>query len=168
MIKVSHKTLIIISGLIWLSVGCFLLPLGLSLLAGSTLKVRVLSLGNYPLIDQLAPYMGGAEQVALLLIALSLFIGYLKGRYVLGKSAQKGVERIRSFSNPTKLSNIYSLKYYILLGSMIGLGISIKFFGLANDIRGFIDVAIGSALINGAMIYFRIAFSNALTAEKAK
>ncbi len=32
MLKMSHKALIIFSGLIWLAVGCFLLPLGLNFL----------------------------------------------------------------------------------------------------------------------------------------
>lgn len=152
MFKASHAMLVLVSGLIWLAVGLWLLPLGLNLLLSS-----VSESGRYPLIELLAPSLGGWEQTVTTLIAAGLLIGYFKGRYVLGKSAKRGIERITTFPNPTKFSNIYSLKYYILLGTMIGLGISIKVFGLANDIRGFIDVAIGAALINGAVIYFRSA-----------
>jgi hypothetical protein len=56
------------------------------------------------------------------------------------------------------LTQIYSPTYYLLIGIMIGLGLSLKIFGLPIDIRGLVDVTIGAALINGAMLYFRSAF----------
>lgn len=157
--KLSHKTLILLSGMIWMVIGCFLLSLGLGFILESVEIGRTKFEGNFPLVDSLMPYLGGLEQAALILIVFGLFIGYLKGRYVLGKSAVKGVQRIQTFPNPTELSNIYSKKYYILLGTMVGLGMSIKYLGLSSDIRGVVDVIIGSALINGAMLYFRLAFS---------
>lgn len=150
----SHKKLIIISGSIWFVIGVYLLRLGMNLLhAGITDP----STGSYPLLENLKPYLGSVENVAMLLVVFALFIGYLKGRYVLGKSAQRGVERIRTFSDPTSITNIYSAKYYILLGGMVALGITIKYMGLNGDVRGVIDMIIGSALINGAMIYFKFA-----------
>lgn len=157
--KVSHTTLIILSGLVWFAVGCFLLPLGLNLLVNSIQQSRIHLIGAYPLVDNLTSFGWNRETVVIILISLGLYIGFLKGRYVLGKSVQKSVARILEFPNPTSLGNIYNARYYILLGSMIGIGMSIKFFGLSNDIRGFIDVTIGSALINGAMVYFRSAMS---------
>jgi hypothetical protein len=155
--KLSHTKLIVISGLIWFVIGVFLLRLGLNLIITS-----LDGLGNYPLINLLRPYLSTVENVALLLVVLALMIGYFKGNYVLGKSARRGVERIRSFPNPTSIANIYSAKYYILLGAMVALGISIKYIGLNPDVRGFIDTIIGSALINGAMIYFKLARANNL------
>lgn len=157
MIKVSHATMIVLSGLIWLIVGALLLKLGLGLLVGVIQPDYMVLPSHYPVITLLTPYLGSKENGVLLLIAGSLYLGYIKGRYVLGKSAHRGVARIRAFPNPTLLSNIYSAKYYILLGAMVALGMSIKFLGIPNDVRGFVDVAIGSALINGAIIYFRSA-----------
>ena len=154
--KLSHAKLIMISGLVWFGIGIYLLNLGLNLLFGGVLSPE-LSNSNYPLLRALSPYTGSLETAALVLVIIALFVGYYKGRYVLGKSAQRGVDRIRSFSNPAPLHHIYSGKYYILLGSMVVLGISIKYMGLSNDVRGVIDAIIGSALINGAMIYFRLA-----------
>lgn len=152
--KFSHTALAYISGIIWLVVGCFLLQLGLSLLS-----IAIDTAGpdkSLPMLHFLRTYVGGYQEGAIALIMLALFIGYLKGKHVLGKSAQKGVEHISTFPNPTSLSNMYNAKYYILLGAMIALGMSIKFLGLPNDVRGTIDVAIGAALINGAMCYFRM------------
>lgn len=156
MLKLSHKTLIIISGLIWLAVGSFLLPLGLNFLLQAVENSR-LHAENYPLLNLFSKLASNAENSVIIIIVIAMMIGYSKGRFVLGKSAIKGVERIRSFPNPTSLSNIYSAKYYILLALMIGLGMSMKYLGIPADVRGLIDVAIGSALINGAMIYFRLA-----------
>ena len=154
--KLSHIKLIMISGLVWFGIGVYLLQLGLNLLL-SGVHHPDLSTGQYPLLKALSPYTGSVEAAVVALVVIALFIGYFKGRYVLGKSAKRGVDRIRSFSDPAPLKNIYSAKYYILLGGMVALGISIKYMGLNNDVRGLIDAAIGSALINGAMIYFRLA-----------
>ena len=144
--KLSHAKLIVISGLIWFAVGFYLLQLGLNLLLSGVHFDHTLS-DSYPLIKILTNYLGSGESAALILVAVALFIGYLKGKYVLGKSAHKGASRILAFSNPVCISKIYSPKYYILLGLMMGLGIAIKYLGVNNDIRGFIDVIIGSALI---------------------
>ena len=156
--KVSHRTLIMISGLIWFGVGCFLMTLGIRFLSETT-HSWVFTPSNYPLMGFFAHYAGGIEEAGMILVAVSLLIGFLKGKYVLGKSAKQGVMRILDMPNPSPLKDIYSKKYYILLGLMIGLGVSMKYLGLPSDIRGFVDVAIGSALINGAMSYFRMAFA---------
>lgn len=157
MLKLRHTTLIVISGLVWMGIGTFLMTLGLGLLLkGAGFESAT---GNYPLIEAFARYLGGNEQAVLLLLVVCLTVGYFKGKFVLGKSAHRGMKRIRSFSNPTSLTNIYSGTYYILIAFMIGLGMSIKYLGLPHDIRGAVDVAVGSALINGAMIYFRHARS---------
>lgn len=151
--KCNHVTLAWISGLVWIAVGFFLLTFGLSLL---TLPLTADAV-NTPLLDLVAPYFGGNEQAIVVLVAIALYIGFLKGKHVLGKSARKGVERLKILPNPVSIAKIYSAKYYILLGGMVGLGMSIKYFGIPTDVRGFIDVAIGSALIQGGVIYFRLA-----------
>jgi hypothetical protein len=53
------------------------------------------------------------------------------------------------------MTQAYDQKYWILLCLMMMLGMMFRFLPIAVDIRGGIDVAIGSALINGAMLYFR-------------
>lgn len=155
--KLSHVKLILISGLVWFGIGIYLLQLGFNLLLEGA--HNPIYIDQYPLLKALAPYTGSFEAAIILLVVIALLIGYYKGRYVLGKSARRGVNRILTFSNPAPFHYIYSAKYYILLGSMVALGISIKFMGLSHDVRGLIDTIIGSALINGSMIYFRLAQS---------
>lgn len=156
MLKVSHATLIVLSGLVWLAVGCWLLSLGINILIDATLHEQLPHSASKPIVEFLSGFSASQESAVIILVAFCLFIGYMKGRYVLGKSAMKGVDRIRSFPNPTHIKNIYSRKYYILLGSMVFLGILVKY--TTQDLRGAIDVIIGSALINGAIVYFRSAY----------
>jgi hypothetical protein len=154
MFKVSHATLIFLSGFVWLAVGCFLLPLGLNFIVETLLKEN--SAQPHPILSFLASYVGGLEPAALIWIAITLLIGFLKGRSVFAKSVNRSVNRILTLPNPAPLSKIYTLSYYILLGSMVLLGVLVRFAPL--DIRGGVDVAVGSALINGAVLYFRQAW----------
>ncbi|CUI16546.1 Conserved putative membrane protein [Candidatus Protochlamydia naegleriophila] len=156
MFKVSHTTLVVISGLIWLAVGCLLLPLGLNFIVESILKDNLTTMSR-PLLDPLMSLTGGPDQAVLVLIAIALWVGFIKGRFVFAKTVQSSVDRIRSLPNPANISQIYTKKYYILLGSMILLGVLMRFTPI--DVRGAVDVIIGSALIQGAMLYFRRAFS---------
>jgi hypothetical protein len=156
--KLSHSKLILFSGAIWFGIGLYLLQLGLNLLIGGV-NADMAAKTKYPLINLLQGYIGSVETTSILLLTAALFIGFVKGRFVLKKTADKGVKRILSFPNPARLTQIYDAKYYLLIGLMVCLGISIKFLGISNDIRGFIDVAIGSALVNGSMSYFRHAQS---------
>jgi F0F1-type ATP synthase assembly protein I len=125
--KCEQSKLIIFSGMLWLGVGIFLLNLGLTLLSTEPL----------------------------FLIPLALIIGVAKGRFVLRKSALRVMDRIRSLPNPAPIAQAYSLGYIILIASMIGIGVLIKVFQCPNDIRGFVDTAVGAGLIQGSLHYFR-------------
>ncbi len=153
--NISHKKLIILSGLIWILPGIYLMRLGLNLLVTSA-QGDILD-GTHPVLRPLSGLFGGAQTAVIFVVILCLFIGYLKGRYVLGKSAKRGVERIRSFPNPAPLKKIYAPRYYLLLGGMIGLGMGIKYLGINSEVRGIVDTIIGAALLNGSVIYFRLA-----------
>ncbi len=154
MFKVSHSTLIFLSGFAWLAIGCFLLPLGLNFIVASLLKENAAQ--PHPILYFLAPYAGGLDAAALVLIACALLIGFLKGRTVFSKSVKRSVSRILTLPNPAPLSKIYTPSYYLLLGSMVLLGVLVRYTPL--DVRGAVDVIVGSALINGAMLYFRQAW----------
>lgn len=135
MINLSHRSMVLFSGILWLAIGCWLLPLGL----------------NFILDGEL----GDAEKISL--ITSALLIGYFKGKKVLGKSAQKGIQRILSLPDPAPMTSIYKPSYYLLFAAMIGMGMLAKYLPLAA--RGFVDTVVGAALINGAMVYFKAALS---------
>jgi hypothetical protein len=148
MYKLSHRTLIILGGLIWLFMGIFLLTIGIRFILSSL----VLPPSSFTI--QLMKFTLDHSQAMMLLVTTALFIGYLKGKYVLGKSAARQVARISQLENPTSLKNLYSKGYYLLILSMVGIGIAMRYLPLI-EVRGAIDAAIGSALIHGALHYFR-------------
>ena len=152
----SKTAWIVISGLIWFMVGIGLLTLGLNFIV---FKAQMDLADMTSLIAKLSPLTGGREQAALALITIGLIIGFIKGRFILGKTVRRVSERILSLPQPVKFAQVYSKGYLMLIGGMILLGLSMKWLGIPTDVRGTVDVAIGSALMNGAMAYFRVAFA---------
>lgn len=152
MLKFSHTTLILLSGSVWFLVGLYLLPLGIHFLVTSS-QISA----SLPLTTLMGSFIS-PENTTILLVAIGLYIGYMKGRYVLSKAAQKGINRLLESPNPASLSCVYTPRYLLLLALMVGIGISLKVFNFPMDIRGLIDVAIGTALINGSIFFFRQAW----------
>lgn len=161
--KLSHPSLIALSGTIWFAIGFSLLFLGIHFLLDGTLNPSLLTEEPHPLLAFIAHYTGGVQTAAFLLIALALLIGSLKAKKVLQKVVKKMVARISSFPNPTEITNIYSYSYLLLIGVMMLLGMGLRYFGVPKDIRGVIDVAVGSALLKGGISYFKemVALRNA-------
>ena len=148
MLLFSHANLVFISGVIWLLVGAFLLQFGLKLLLEP-------AHGPLPFMEFIRQFTHEGDEAIVLIIAIALLVGFLKGRHVLRKAAERGIQHICTFPNPTSLFSIYSKRYCLLLLFMIALGMSMKYFNVPHDIRGAIDIAVGSALINGSFSYFR-------------
>lgn len=122
------------SGFVWFVMGFFLLMQGFRFLTQMALRI----------------------EMAVFLIALGLLVGFLKGRYVLSKSARRVIQRIIHLSPPIHWKNVYAPSYWLLIGAMMGLGMILKWVPL--EVRGTIDVAIGFALLNGSLLYFRATY----------
>lgn len=151
--KLNHWILVAISSLVWFLLGAFLLNLGVE---------RVLHAVHLPgeavgLVKWLAKAVGEGERVALLLVAVGFGLGLVKGRLAMRKAVQRGIKRILSLPNPTSLFRIYSGKYYLLLLSMMGLGMLLRLLGVPEEIRGTVLVAVGTALILGGVHSMRSA-----------
>ncbi len=147
--KIRHGVGIVLSGVIWMGAGFFLMLKGFSLLLHPQLGKEAF------LIPKMGSLAGSLEQASLALVCLGLVIGFIKGRVVLSKTATRVITRILSLPNPLPISSLYPLSYILLLSSMILLGVSLRWVSLPYDVKGVVDVAIGSALINGSAFYFR-------------
>ncbi|MBA3239336.1 MAG: hypothetical protein H0T62_13475 [Parachlamydiaceae bacterium] len=152
MLKLSHSNMTFFSGTIWFAIGFFLLQLGLRLIFDSTGTPE----GSTPLLNSFNSVLA-AQEAAIVITGVALYLGFLKAKHILSKSANRSVAHIQTLPNPGEVRFMYSRNYYFLLGGMVLLGMSFKYLGLPNDVRGFIDILIGSALINGAIHYYRIA-----------
>lgn len=147
--------LIFVSGLVWFVAGFMLLSKGVNLIVSSISGIEET---YFSLMQTFSPYFGAIKS-ALLLVTLGLIIGYVKGRYVLVKTVKRVVTRILGMTDPIRLTKAYSMGYFLLLLSMIGLGLSFRFMPISSDVRGTIDLAIGAALMNGSLLYFRFALA---------
>lgn len=148
--KVSHKVVFLFSALSWLAIGIMLLTKGFKLL------LLPLEVGqSYLLIDRVSFLSGNKEQSGLVLACLGLMLGFIKGRMVLSKSAYRIMKRLESLGNPCSITSVYPLSYVIVILSMVALGISLRWMPVPPDLKGLIDIAIGSALTNGSAYYFR-------------
>jgi hypothetical protein len=164
--KFSHKTLILIAGLVWLVIGAWLLSLGIHFILETVRQPALTHLtGRFSITGFVNRFISDRTQAVMLCILLALFIGYLKGKMALAKSVTRQIKRIVSLPNPTRLKYLYSKGYYLLIASMILLGVMMRFLPITLDTRGFIDMIIGSALVNGAVLYYR-AFSQYGTLKK--
>jgi hypothetical protein len=126
----KKKNWVIVSGAIWAVIGVWLLYKGLNFLSLSPDRSR-----------------------ASWLIGAALLVGFIKGRFVLAKTVQRIVAHIASAPEPVRFASVYPKSYFILLAGMMCLGFFLRLVPI--EWRGFIDVAVGSALMNGAMLYFR-------------
>lgn len=144
----KQKNWIFVSGLVWIGAGVMLLYKGLRFVAEGTQLEGSLS-------DQFRGVFGSPEQAGTGLIAIGLLLGFIKGRFVLSKTARRVMARILALSPPIHFSQVYAPSYWLLIAGMVGLGMSLRFLPFPVDGRGVVDIAIGSALIHGAMFYFR-------------
>jgi len=142
---ISKSILLKISGAVWLGVGMMLLNLGAHFLI------------------ELGPT--GNEWTLICLIILAVMIGQVKGRTVLAKVATRSFHRISAISHRTTIKDLYTRKDFIVIGLMMLLGMSMKSLGLPPAVRGFIDIAVGTGLVQGALRYFRHSVSMSVKSE---
>ena len=152
--KITPFRALIISFATWMLIGVFLLQKGLKLLVGIAHSSE-----SSILTELLSSAVSSREHAVLLLITLALLMGFLKGRMVLSKTVTRISNRFFSFGSHMTLKQMYPTYYIAIILSMMFMGMTLRFVPISADLKGVVDVAVGSALINGAMQYFRLAFT---------
>jgi len=147
--------LITIAGFVWFTVGLALLIKGLYLIL---FAAHLSGQKGGPLLSALMYAFTGAIFPSILtMILFGLLLGLAKGKWAFGRAAKRTVQRIYPMRGKIHLSKLYRLHDIMLIVSMIALGRLMNWVHVPRDIHGLIDIAVGSALVNGAMIYFRYA-----------
>ncbi len=141
---ITHRFCIRLTGFVWFAIGTWLFFKGL----------KYVSYGAFE-PSGISSFFATSERGAAILISAGLLVGFLKGQFVLRKTVTRVAGRIAALPMPLSIGKIYAPSYWILIGSMMLLGMSMNFLPIALDLRGAIDVAIGSALISGAILYFK-------------
>jgi hypothetical protein len=151
----SKSTLMRIAGMVWFVVGLGLMTLGIKFL---------LAVMNTPSLALASPHFSfvknfphkEVQQVIFWILLVSLLVGYFKGRVALKRSADRQVQRI-ALLKEVGLKDMYSKGYYLLMLGMMGMGLIMKVLPITLEVRGAVDVAIGSALIQGSVHFFKAA-----------
>lgn len=154
--KCKHKTLIFLAGFVWLCAGVMLLTMGIRFLL-ETVRNPLLCYvpGSFSISNFFGKFVTDKTQAVLLVLLLALTVGYMKGRVMLAKAVKRQVTRIRLLPNPASLRYLYSKGYFVLIAVMALMGALLRVLPITLDTRGFVDVIIGAALINGSMLFFR-------------
>jgi hypothetical protein len=119
---VKRRTLLLFSALLWTLIGMLLL-----------LK------GGYRLSQM--------HRGQLLVVGVSFVIGSIKSRLVLDKAARRGIGRILNFADGTCLGAVYSIKTWILVLCMMGLGVILRTSPIPTGLLSTISLTIGWALL---------------------
>jgi len=101
-------------------------------------------------------YLRWDDSTLPLLVICALSLGIVKGRMVLAKVALRTQKRIALLEEPTTITHLYTRGNALLILSMMGLGMLLNVLNVHSDIRAFIDIAVGSALVQGSLSYFRL------------
>lgn len=145
MLFFSPRTLRRLSASLWLVVGSTLLSVGLRLISRSIQA----DFTETPFMSTLSLISDSKLMLGMLVGATGVLIGCFKGHFALAKSAHKLNAYYKTLPNPTPIYRLYPLPYYALLAIMMSFGMLLNFLQTASDIRGFIDIVIGVALLIG-------------------
>jgi hypothetical protein len=92
------------------------------------------------------------------LVALALVIGVVKGHLLLERVAKKAVARIRARGSDACLFGFFSWKSWLLIGLMMGGGITLRNSGAPRELLGVLYAAVATGLFYGGITYWRAVY----------
>jgi len=85
-----------------------------------------------------------------LLAPLGFAIGWAKGRFVLSKTMNRLKTRLAGLTQPVSFRDAFPPIYLALIAIMVSLGILLRW--APDELRGVIDLAVGTALSSAALM----------------
>lgn len=149
--KLKKKYQIILLALIWFSAGVFLLRKGIYLsMMGLTDESKLSFLHR-----SLASFLPDSLQIGLLFIVLGLFLGNMKAKKVFRKVIDRILKSLEAYQEQAPLSAIFNIRFFLLIIIMMTLGWLLNVLNFPTDIRAIVNVTIGSALMQAAIMLYR-------------
>ena len=90
-----------------------------------------------------------------LIVALAFLAGSLKAYFILDKAAGRGIDRILTFKEGTCLGAVYSVKTWIMVLCMMGMGVILRNSSLPLSLLCFVYLTIGWALLLSSRLAWR-------------
>jgi hypothetical protein len=132
-VKLTPRTLVKLAFFLWALGGTVLVVLGVLRMADASLTIR-----------------------ASVIIAASLVwlvIGIAKGKYVLAKTSQRNIERLRAMTEPQRPIRVYSVRSWVVISLTVTLSLALTLFNTPPFWRGGINLAVGFALLMSSINY---------------
>jgi hypothetical protein len=127
---VNRRTHLLMSAILWTAIGILLLTKG-------AFRLR-----------QLSHWQG-------LIVALGILAGSLKAYFILDKSARRGINRILTFKDGTCLGAVYSIKTWLLVLCMMGMGVILRNSSLPVSLLSLLYLTIGWGLLMSSRLAWR-------------
>jgi len=132
-VKLTPRTLIKLAFFLWALGGTVLVVLGVLRMADASLTIRV--------------------SVIIIASLVWLVIGIAKGRYVLAKTSQRNIERLRAMTERQRPIRVYSLRSWIVISLTVALSLALTLLNTPPFWRGGINLAVGFALLMSSVNY---------------
>ena len=132
-VKLTPRTLIKLAFFLWALGGTVLVVLGVLRMADASLTIRV--------------------SVIIIASLVWLGIGIAKGRYVLAKTSQRNIERLRTMTERQRPIRVYSLRSWIVISLTVALSLALTLLNTPPFWRGGINLAVGFALLMSSLNY---------------
>ncbi len=104
------------------------------------------------------PYLGFLDRYHFLVGGMALGVGLLKGQFVLNRTANRVIDRVQDLAEPNPLKSVFQMfgwKTILLILSMMGIGVALRWAGVSFEVRGLIYLAVGLALLWSSRCYWR-------------
>ena len=96
----------------------------------------------------------------IIIILAALIFGTLKSIFILDRSARKSIVRILEFKDGTCLGAVYSFKTWLLVVSMMGVGLVLRNSSLSLSLLCFVYFTIGWALLFSSRLAWMVWIRN--------
>ncbi|HEY9686275.1 MAG TPA: hypothetical protein V6C52_04795 [Coleofasciculaceae cyanobacterium] len=96
-----------------------------------------------------------AATLMVVIVLVSLIIGWGKGQFVLSKTSRRNIERIDAFTQPMRPIYVYGTRSWIIIGLMVLISVALNILNVALLWRGAVNLAIGAALLISSLAYLK-------------
>jgi hypothetical protein len=93
--------------------------------------------------------------VAGIVAITALGVGVAKGRFVLGKTARRNIERLAALTEDRRPIHVYGVRSWLVIGLMTALSLGLTLGGVPPLWRGMVNLAIGAALATSSLNYLQ-------------
>ncbi len=86
-------------------------------------------------------------------VAVSVGVGFAKGRWLLSKTASRNIERLGLFTEKLRPIHVYGARSWIVISVMVAVSLALNLGSTPLFWRGTVNLAVGVALLTSSLSY---------------